>query len=98
MKYATETKDIGAGKVAVVMGGEDITVFLNAEEGEWQTIQVAIDRDEGGLGPIRRWYDYEFANAAYNKVFLLKGTFRYVRVLGAQSQELPFSISWRYVK
>lgn len=98
MKYATETKDIGAGKVAVVMGGEDITVFLNAEEGEWQTIQVAIDRDEGGLGPIRRWYNYDIANTKHCTIFWLRGTFRYVRVLGAQSQELPFSISWRYIK
>lgn len=98
MKYVTITADIRPGKVASVVGWEDVTVFLNAEEGHSQFIQVAIDRDDGGLGQIKRWYTYTYHQTTLRPVVLLAGCFRYVRVINESQEELAFSVSGRYIK
>lgn len=104
MKAPIVVSDIAAGKVAHVSGWECVTVFLYPEQGYSQTVQVAVARDESGLGPISRWYTYsraftasrpESASLPGEQVIPLYGTFRWVRVIGADQEELPFTISGR---
>lgn len=98
MKSVVVSHSIGAGKIATVVGGEDITVFLDRCEGAIQTIEVAVDRDEGGLGPVARWYRYARVMTYDTVVVPLAGSYRYVRVVSDAGVELPFSFSGRYAK
>lgn len=104
MRAPIVVSDIASGKVAHVSGWEDITVFLYPEYGHSQTVQVAVARDELGLGPISRWYTHSraFTSSRHESACLpgeqvvpLYGTFRWVRVIGANQEELPFTISGR---
>lgn len=99
---AAKVCHISAGNFANVVGWEDVTLYLSGEEGRYQAIEVALERDKEPYGKVATWYRlsaYHYDTSFYKgRVIPLEGTFRYVRVIGERNEELAFSIAGKVPK